>query len=135
RAKALREIEGVDRLLHVGLPRWIGVERIGADVAQRITQAAERASAAFADFRRWLDGSDGARDASACGPDFFDLLLVRGHWCAQSRASLIADAKAALDEALARLDERARVVAPGGWPEVQSRLLDEHPSHGGYLSA
>ena len=47
---------------------------------------------------------------------------TRGHWCDRSRASSAADARSALDEALARLDERARQVAPGGWPEVQQRL-------------
>ena len=33
--------------------------------------------------------------------------------------ALLTDAQDALDEALARLDERARQIAPGGWPEVQ----------------
>jgi len=135
RVKTLRELDGVERLLRDGLPRWIGVEHLGDAVALRITKAAERAGAAFEDFRRWVEGDGGSRDAFACGPDFFDLLLARGHSCERSVGSLLADARAALDEALARLDERARQVAPGGWPEVQSRLLDVHPTQDDYLSA
>jgi uncharacterized protein (DUF885 family) len=65
----------------------------------------------------------------------FDLILTRGHWCERSRAALLAEAKDALDETLARLDERARQVAAGGWPEVQQRLLDAHPAREEYLPA
>lgn len=69
------------------------------------------------------------------GGDFFDLLLSRGHWCRRTRADLLADLRAALDEALARVHELADAAAPGGWPAVQARLAARHPSAEGYLSA
>jgi hypothetical protein len=103
RLKALRECDGADRLLRGGIQRWIAVEchgdALARHVAHHLTTAAERAGAAFDDLRRWLeDASD--HDSYACGSDLFDLLLVRGHWCDRSRASLSADAHEALGEAL-----------------------------------
>jgi hypothetical protein len=38
-----------------------------------------------------------------------------------------------LDESLAVLDRRARAIAPGGWPEVQARLVAAHPDVDDYL--
>jgi hypothetical protein len=136
RLKALRECDGADRLLRGGIQRWIAVEchadALADHLAHHLTRAAERAGAAFDDVRRWLENAS-EDDSYACGPDLFDLLLVRGHWCDRSRASLSADAREALGEALARLDERARQVTPGGWPEVQGRLADTHPTCDDYL--
>ena len=137
RLKCLRECHGAEVLLVDGIPRWIAVEHIDDAVGSRLTDAADAARAAVDAFRRWLeqapgDASDGAY---ACGADLFDLLLTRGHWCDRSRASLLTDARKQLDETLARLDERARQIAPGGWPEVQHRLLDAHPTRDEYLPA
>ena len=134
RLKALRECDGAERLLRDGIPRWIAVEGISDTCAQRLTTAAAQAGAAFESFRGWLAASAGGSDAYACGADFFDLLIARGHWCPRSRAALLTDATHALDEALARLDERARKHAPGGWPEVQAQLLDTHPTTDDYLA-
>ena len=79
------------------------------------------------------DQGNAADGGYGCGRDLFDLLLIRGHWCDRSRASLLTDAREQLDETLARLNERARQVAAGGWPEVQHRLLDAHPTREEYL--
>jgi hypothetical protein len=137
RLKCLRECHGAEVLLVDGIPRWIAVEHIDDAVGSRLTDAADAARAAVEVFRRWLEQGPG--DASgggyACGADMFDLLLTRGHWCGRPRAALLAEAKDALDEMLARLDERARHVAAGGWPEVQHRLLDAHPTREEYLPA
>jgi uncharacterized protein (DUF885 family) len=132
RLKTLRECDGADRLLRGGIQRWIAVECPGEALAHDLTTAAERAGAAFDGLRRWLEDTR-EHDAYACGSDLFELLLARGHWCDRSRASLSADAQEALGEALARLDERAREVAPGGWPEVQGRLVAAHPTCDDYL--
>ena len=136
RTKCLRECEGVERLLATGIPRWIAVESIPAPAGHGLTRAAREAAATVAGFRSWLerDARTAPADRYASGPDFLDLLLARGHWCDRARHDLASEASAALDQALARLDERARTVAPGGWPEVQQRLADHHPTASDYLA-
>jgi hypothetical protein len=133
RAKCLHECDGVDRLLGSGIAIWLASESL-ADA--RVTSACERARASLHDFRRWLlnDAGVAAPDRYAIGPECFALLLARGHWCERDPASLSREAEAALDEALAELDRRARAAASGGWPEVQARLADAHPAVGDYLA-
>jgi hypothetical protein len=136
RIRCLRECEGADRLFGEGVQHWRAAEAIPNASADRLVSAAERARTAFAEFRRWLERDvRSSPDGYGCGPALFDLLLERGHWCTRSRAALAAEARAHLDEALARVDERARRIAPGGWQEVQQRLADAHPSAGEYLSS
>jgi hypothetical protein len=136
REKTLRECDGADRLLGDGLSRWIAVEAIDAARALALIEAARRARGAFDEFRRWLTSEAGAArpDRYASGADLFDLLLTRGHWCTRSRSDLLAEARVALDEALARLHEQATKIAADGWPEVQERLAAAHPTTADYLS-
>jgi len=137
RLKCLRECDGAGRLFRDGVVRWIAVESIDDVRARRLTSAAAQAAAAFESFRDWLDREAGhdAHHGYACGPELFDLLLARGHWCDRPRASLADEARQALDEALAQLHARARTIAPGGWPEVQQRLTSAHPTCEDYLPA
>ncbi len=136
RVRALRECEGARRLLEDGLSRWTALEAIDDGRAARLREAARTALAAMAEFRRRLEGRAAAGpEALACGPDLFDLLLERGHCTGRSRGDLLAEARAALDEALARLGDLAARVAPGGWPEIQARLTARHPDSAGYLAA
>jgi Bacterial protein of unknown function (DUF885) len=137
RLKSLRECDGASILLGDGIAKWIAGERIDDALARRLIVGADAARAAIDGFRKWLEQPPGdtADSGYACGPDLFDLLLTRGHWCDRSRASLLTDVREQLDDTLARLDERARQVAPGGWPEVQHRLLDAHPTREEYLPA
>jgi len=137
RLRAIRECDGAERLF-TGIARWLDLEPLDGDAARhadRLHQASRIALAAFDDFRRWLtrDAAAARADAYACGPELFDLLLSRGHWSTRSRAALQSEARAGLDEALARVDEMARAIAPGGWPEVQARLAEVHPSTADYL--
>jgi uncharacterized protein DUF885 len=136
RDKCLRECRGVALLLDEGIGRWIALESIPPAMAGELTDAARRAAAAVEEFRLWLerDAPEAAADRHASGPDLFDLLVSRGHWCDRRRGDLAVEAAAALDEALARLDERAGRLASGGWPEIQQRLGDAHPSTADYLS-
>lgn len=135
RAKCLRECDGADALLGRGVERWVAVERIGAAEARRLRPAAVRAGAAFGDFRRWLtrDLPAAKPDRLACGPDLFDRLLDRGHWCEAPRRDLLVEARERLEEALATLDGRSRRIAGGGWPEVQQRLMAARATTEGYL--
>jgi hypothetical protein len=150
RFKCLRECDGIERLLTSGLQRWPTIEAIRSRLADHLLRAGEHARVALDRFRSWLAtdsrsalarrssrdlrASEGGKNEYACGPAMFDLLLSRGHWCTRTREDLAASAAAALDEALARLDERARKLAPGGWPAIQERLAEAHPSVEDYLS-
>jgi hypothetical protein len=139
RLKSLRECEGAGRLLREGIPRWIALEHIDDSLAGRLTGAAEQAGAAFEHFRAWLEDRPSPAEAAhharsyACGTELFDLLLTRGHWCRVPRPTLAAEARQALDEALDELDIRARNLAPGGWPDIQERLVNAHPAPADYL--
>jgi hypothetical protein len=137
RLKALRECEGADRLFGDGISRWIAVDAIDDRRAAALLRAARGARAAFDEFRRCLTREMAPAPPAryACGEGLFDLLLTRGHWCTQSRRSLLADARAALDDALAGVDKGARRIAAGGWPEVQERLAAAHPAPADYLPA
>jgi hypothetical protein len=135
RRKCLRECHGASILLGDSIPKWIAGEHIDGALARHVIIAADAAREAVDAFRRRLEQGDAADGGYACGADLFDLLLTRGHWCDRSRASLLTDARTQLDDTLARLDERARQVAAGGWPEVQHRLLDAHPTREEYLPA
>ncbi len=136
RTKTLRECEGADVLLTTGIDRWIGVESIPSALAAQLTSAAQAARAGFAVFRAWLSNAPSA-PASRCaaGGEFFDLCLTRGHWCLRDRRELAREAGQALDRALDDLDTRARHAAPGGWPDIQTRIADDHPTADEYLPA
>ena len=144
-ARAVRECEGARVLLSSGLDLWLADEASraavdaygpGFDPLRAARQAARRALAAFDAFAAGLKAAAPAPgSAYACGGDLFDLLLARGHWTGESRASLLAEARAAFDARAARVAEAASLEAPGGWPEIQERLAADHPDVGSYLSA
>jgi hypothetical protein len=72
--------------------------------------------------------------ALACGPDLYDLLLTRGHFCTRSRADLLTEARERFDAERAQLEALARSVA-GSWPEAQAQLAADHPTPDEYLDA
>ncbi|HLN12071.1 MAG TPA: DUF885 family protein, partial [bacterium] len=87
-ARAIRECDGALALFPAGIATLLaerGVEH------PRASAAAERAAAAFAEFRRYLDIDLRARatDAYACGEEPFALLLRWGH-CLDEDARTIA---------------------------------------------
>jgi uncharacterized protein (DUF885 family) len=138
RSKCLRECEGVDILFRDSVGRWAAQESLDDGMVDRLNRAALTARRGLAEFRTWLarDQHDGSPTAQyGCGADLLDVLLDRGHWCAASRSDLALEAAAALDNALAELDERARRVAPGGWVEIQERLAATHPPVDEYLDS
>jgi hypothetical protein len=135
RLKALRECRGVELLLDGGIQKWIAAESIPDDLAAALTRASASARGGLDEFRRWLEQQPAApANRDAAGGEFVDLLLTRGHWCSRDRRSLLQEARAALEEALAVLDKRARKASLGGWHDVQQRLSDAHPTLDTYLS-
>jgi Bacterial protein of unknown function (DUF885) len=133
RAKCLHECDGTTKLLRNGVPRWLAVESLDDP---QILSACEQAAAAVAAYRTWLthDVPAAAPRRLAVGSALFDLFLARGHHCPDTAVSLRSNAAAALDQALAELDRRARITAPGGYPEVHARLAEAHPTVADYLS-
>ena len=135
RARARRECEAAAILLDRGLSILLEREPVAPSLAETLLGAAPAARGAFAEFSEWLARDVASSDRAACGPDFFDRLLARGHRVRASRADLLKEARAHLDETLMRLDEAARRADPGGWPAVQARLAAERPAPEHYLAA
>ena len=133
KARCQHECDGAMRLLRQGVATWLEAESVGAP---GLFRACEAAAAAVDDYRRWLatEVPTATDDRHAIGSEFFGRLLTRGHHCMEPVASLAAETAHALDEAIARLDQRARSAAPGGYSEVQARLAEVHPAVADYLS-
>jgi hypothetical protein len=134
-SRALRECEGAAVLLTRGMERWTASAPLPGAHAALLLAASAVALAAFEGFAQWLRSRPVAGDdAMACGPELFDLFLALGHQCRRSRADLARDARAALRDATARLQEMAHERC-GSWDVAQSRLAADHPSEEDYFSA
>jgi len=144
-AKSRRDCEGAAVLLTTGLNAWLGhaglAEQKHADAAAsdavtaQAKLAAKAAVDAFDRFARWLDGrTPNAAANVSCGDAMYDLLLSRGHECAQPRAALLAEARASFTHAKHALHEKARDVA-GSWELAQSMMAADHPASDQYLQA
>jgi peptide/nickel transport system substrate-binding protein len=133
--RTLRECEGADRLLYGGILKWIDAENFEGPQSDPLIAASIGARRAFNDFRQWVAAVEpAAAGCYGCGGELFDLLLARGHWQTRSRSDLLAEARAALDDAIERVHERSMAIADGGWPEVEARLADRRPSAADYLA-
>ena len=133
REKTIKECEGANRLFELGVPRWLKNEATAASAAERAARRRARGPGRVPRFPP-MAGKRAGRVQSeyGCGAELFDLLLARGHWSSRRRSDLAAEARAALDEALARLHEQA--APAGGWSAVQARLAEVHPPADAYLS-
>ncbi|HUQ80841.1 MAG TPA: DUF885 family protein [Gemmatimonadaceae bacterium] len=134
-AKAVRECDGANVLLSSGIERWLADATLPHDDAQRTRRLAAQTHAAFRALASQLDSMPKAPEsAMSCGPDLFDLLLSRGHFCTRSRADLLADAKDRFEAARAELDVLARSVA-GSWADAQIQLAADRPTPDEYFPA
>lgn len=138
RQKALRETVGVRTLLTRGVERWVSIEGGGSPEGAALLAAAPAALAAIERFAEWLGSA--VHDASAsyaCGREMFELLLSRGHWCAEEGG--IDGLRTRLEERLveeqSRLHDRALAVHREGWPGVQKELAQRHPTDSVYYHA
>jgi hypothetical protein len=135
-ARAATECDGAILALGNGLEKWCAEKDLQKDHVKPLTAAALPALAAFDEFRSWLETVTAApARQSGCGPDFFDLLLRRGHWCGRSRQDLLEEAHECFAEAEARLGELARGVCPGDWPAVAAQIAERHPDLDHYLDS
>lgn len=139
RSWARRAVAECDAAVHVfaeGLDTW-GVEQgLNDQRAREVAKAAKDARTAVLDFRQWIEARPPALpQASGCNPEFYDLLLMRGHLESRPRQDLLAEAREAFEAAEAQLRDMALAQDPGGWPAVADRLVEHHPSVDGYLDA
>ena len=132
--RALRDCQGAALLLTGGIDRWLASGVCARSQAELCRLAADNALRAFEQFAEFVRSRDSAPDASAaCGVEFYDRLLRRGHQCVRSRAELLAAARAQLGEEQNRLDTMLRAHA-ATFPDAQRRLADEHPTADDYLA-
>ena len=133
-ARALRDCQGAALLLSRGMDLWLASGAGLPSQAVLLRRAADNALRAFERFAEFVRSRDRAPDDSAaCGAEFYDLLLRRGHQCTRSRAELLAAAQAQLGEEQNRLDTMLRAHA-ATFPDIQRRLADEHPTADDYLA-
>ena len=138
-ARARRECEGALLLLTRGVDAWLASGPHSTPIATMLLAATTRAIGAFERFGEWLatrsiaaEAAVEAGEASACGAEFYDLLLTRGHFCTRPRGELLAEARHSFAEAKVRLEAMAREAA-GSWAAVQEQLSADHPLPDDYL--
>lgn len=147
RAKAKRECQAAVPLFAEALPAWVAAQAkdpaqgLGALDLQAWTEASTKAALAFEGLEVWLAQShfgDGPTEravyAHQCaGADLLGLLLRRGHFVTTPIPELLAEAEAALDDAVAKL---VTLTQPhGGWAAVQELLAAQHPPAEGYYAS
>ena len=135
RDRALRDCVGADVLLSSGFERWIASVPLSPQRRADLTRASQQARVRLNMFsERLRRHPEATESAMSCGPDLFDLLLSRGHFCTRSRFDLLAEARERFDAARAELDSNARRVA-GSWDDAQAQLAADHPTADDYLLA
>jgi uncharacterized protein (DUF885 family) len=131
--RAMRECDGALAFFRDG------VAVLTQDLAisdPRVSTAAERAAAAFAEFRSYLQTEliPTAHDSYACGGEAFAMLLRRGHFLEVDAAEIRSMAEAQLAECEAELRTRAREFGAGSWREALAQLADRHPTAARYYA-
>lgn len=136
KSRAQTECDGALALIGDGLTEWGREERLSEAAIRELDVAGSRAAPAIEEFRDWLRSvSDTDAPREGCGPEFFQLLLERGHWCRRSGRELLAETREQLAEQQAGLDELIQAAGATGWPEVQALLAERHPTEQEYLTA
>jgi hypothetical protein len=135
KARAIRDCEGAEILLTTGIERWIAATSIPAADSENLLRSAAKARRAFTSFVHRLESEpDAPESAMSCGPDLFDLLLARGHFCTRSRDDLLRETRDRFDAAHAELETLAHSVS-GSLADAQAQLAQEHPTPDEYFAA
>lgn len=133
--RATREARAFAAFLRGPLRLWCDEHEIADAERQSITEAAADAAQAFDVAAHWLFLLPPDVDTGyAIGGDSYDILLQRGHFCAQSSGELLQRVLSAMPAAQARFHALATEVA--GSPEaLGAQLADDRPTEAGYLAA
>ena len=134
--RALLECRGAKQLVSSGVATWCRASGVPTDITSRLDEAASAVRPAFSRFASWLHKLPGAGyEGSACGEEFFDLLLRRGHFESRPASELLRAARQQFDEAVSRLHLMAAKTPPRSWPGVQRALAERRPAGPHYLAA
>jgi hypothetical protein len=141
--RATRDCNGADVLFDAAMRQWIAPAAIEDRDRARLYDAFARGRVRLRAFGRRLSATAsvaaqmrGAYEtpaSMACGPDFFDLLLKRGHFCTRSRADLLKEARERFEAARAELDALAESTA-GSWAQAQAQIAADRPTSDEYYS-
>ena len=133
--RAVRDSQGAQILLGEGFRRMVAAIDLPVRRRSSLQYAAATAGSRLRAFAKRSELHPAAPDsAMSCGPDLFDLLLTRGHFCLRSRADLLGEVRERFDTARSELDLMARSVA-GSWQDVQVHLAADRPSPAEYFRA
>ena len=131
--RATRDCEGAVVLLEKGFPRWTAALNLSSARTHELLNAAAGATQHLRAFAASLGSYPEAPEtAMSCGPELFDLLLSRGHFCLRTRAELLGEIRERFDTAQPELERMARATS-GSWQDVQAHLAADHPSPDEYL--
>lgn len=134
--RALDECAGAAELFGDGLRIWCHETGLKANTVEALDAIARGALAGVQEFRSWLRSRSAApASSSGVGPDFFELVLKRGHWEYHTPAQLLTQARDQFEETDRRLSEMANEVDHDGWPAVSAELERQHPEASEYLDA
>ncbi len=136
--KAIRECAGARHFLTAGLERILfdNADALGG-LEKPLRDAAAHALIAFDAFEKFLREELALRDNPnyACGAEFFNLLVRKGHHTDLDGNGLIAYGTRRLCELQARLDQETRAIRPDGdWRAILAGLGGAHPSAENYLA-
>lgn len=133
--RAVRECVVGAALFRGQLGMWLDAH--GADDASRlwVLEAGEVAAKALDITAEWLQAQPTPASAPmSLGAEAYEVLLRRGHFCAEPAESLLRRAQEALPEARERLEALA-IDAVGTMEGLADALGDDHPEVSGYLMA
>ncbi len=139
-ARALDECDGALAFLGNGLDLLAHtVEETGTPTAPALAgalrRAGDRAAAAFAEHRVWLETEHlrHARDEVACGPEILDLHIREGHHLPESAREIATYAREEMTRVRSEIEELVATLGAGSFHDVLDRLRRRHPGADGYL--
>jgi hypothetical protein len=133
-AKTVHECEGGKILFSRGVNCWIASGTESPQLVRSLREAASAAESALADFAAWLRERPNTNGVVACGSQFYDLLLARGHRSHRSSTDLLEDANRRFAHEQARLEDLSASTA-GSWPAAREQIAKDHPEPHDYLTA
>lgn len=130
--RAIRECAGALFFFRSGIDRLMRDEQI---TDPRFRSAADRATAAFATFEKYLQTEiRPLPDGYACGETAFDLMMRQGHFVTVGGDEIVRYAETQMREAEGQLDAHAADFGAPNWRAALAQLAEAHPPADQYLA-